>query len=62
MDASAEPDGHRLVDGRCSVALTAERLDAREVLDRVRSAGAGALVLFAGEKASTLSRHARSRT
>ena len=35
-------------EGSCYVALTHEVLDAKAIMDRVRSPKAGAIVLFAG--------------
>jgi hypothetical protein len=37
-----------LEDGTCYVALTHDHLDAKLMMDRVRSPKAGAIVLFAG--------------
>lgn len=35
-------------EGQCYVALTHDHLDAKAIMDRVRSPKAGAIVLFAG--------------
>lgn len=35
-------------ENNCYVALTEEYLDAKDIMDRVRSPKAGAIVLFAG--------------
>jgi molybdopterin synthase catalytic subunit len=37
-----------LQEGECYVALTSDFLDAKAIMDRVRSPKAGAIVLFAG--------------
>ena len=37
-----------LSEGQCYVALTHDHLDAKAIMDRVRSPKAGAIVLFAG--------------
>lgn len=39
----------------CYVALTHRHLQVQEIMDRVRSPEAGAIVLFAGELAASLS-------
>ncbi len=39
---------NELQDGGCYVALTHTVLDAKSIMDRVRSPKAGAIVLFAG--------------
>ncbi len=49
MDQQESPE--RLEDG-CYVALTHAPLHAQEIIDRVRSPAAGAIVLFAGEAVS----------
>jgi molybdopterin synthase catalytic subunit len=38
-----------LQEGGCYVALTYEHLDAKAIMERVRSPKAGAIVLFAGK-------------
>ena len=43
----AEPP-QELSEGHCYVALTHDHLDAKAIMDRVRSPKAGAIVLFAG--------------
>jgi molybdopterin synthase catalytic subunit len=43
-----ERDDHS--DGKCYVALTENNLDVGEVMDKVRSPKAGAIVLFAGKQ------------
>ena len=42
-----------LSEGACYVALTHELLDAKVMMDKVRSPKAGAIVLFAGNKFDT---------
>jgi len=46
MGPTEEP---QLQEEGCYVALTPEPLDVREIMNRVRRADAGAIVMFAGE-------------
>jgi molybdopterin synthase catalytic subunit len=48
MASSQEDQPWHLSEGPCYVALTHDHLNAQEVMDRVRSPAAGAIVLFAG--------------
>lgn len=43
-----------LSEGKCHVSLTHDHLNAQQVMDRVRSPAAGAIVLFAGMTKSRL--------
>jgi molybdopterin synthase catalytic subunit len=43
-----DPSTTELQEGHCYVALTHDHLNVQEIMDRVRSPQAGAIVLFAG--------------
>ncbi|KAK3363381.1 Molybdopterin biosynthesis MoaE [Lasiosphaeria hispida] len=47
-DAKPQQQGAELQDDVCYVALTWDHLNAQNIMDRVRSPAAGAIVLFAG--------------
>ncbi len=50
-----EPCSTEISEEGCYVALTYEHLQVQDIIDRVRSPRAGAIVLFAGEPAKPLS-------
>lgn len=47
MESSKE-DVWEMAEGNCFVALTKDHLNSQEIMDKVRSPAAGAIVLFAG--------------
>lgn len=49
MTSGQEEQPWHLSEGPCYVGLTHDHLNAQEVMDRVRSPAAGAIVLFAGK-------------
>lgn len=51
---SPQDDVWQLSDQGCHVALTRDHLNAQDIMDRVRSPQAGAVILFAGEPSGTV--------
>lgn len=47
MDSETEEPWH-MSDGECHVSLTHDHLNAQDIINKVRSPAAGAIVLFAG--------------
>lgn len=54
MMESAKDEVWESTDGNCFVALTKDFLNSQQVMDKVRSPAAGAIVLFAGTPRPTL--------
>jgi molybdopterin synthase catalytic subunit len=57
MAATSTDEVWELSEGSCYVALTYDHLNAQEIMNRVRSSEAGAIVLFAGKSLTPTSKY-----